>query len=134
MQFAQSFDGAPPLTTRSGQLGYAVHPFLTAQPDARRSGTRISAASPATHPVMATAFNAQAGGGYCRPELPSADRGALAYLHEKRIGLVAWALDMPNLREPDGSYSTLDDLVCGQRKDGGQGGAGEMIHEYFLAN
>ena len=41
---------------------------------------------------------------------------------------------MPNLREPDGSYTTLDDLVCGERRDGGRGGAGQMIHEYFLAN
>ena len=40
---------------------------------------------------------------------------------------------MPNLREPDGSYTTLDDLVCGERSDGGRGGAGQMIHEYFLA-
>ena len=87
-----------------------------------------------THPVMATAFNAQAGGGYCRPELPEQTAALLDYLDEKRIGLVAWALDMPNLRKPDGSYTTLDHLVCGQRNDGGRGGAGQMIHEYFLAN
>ncbi len=73
-----------------------------------------------THPVMATAFNAQAGGGYCRPELPEQAADLLDYLDEKQIGLVAWALDMPNLREPDGSYTTLDDLVCGKRSEGGQ--------------
>jgi len=41
---------------------------------------------------------------------------------------------MPNLMNPDGSYSRLDNLICGQRRAGGQGGAGEMIHEYFEAN
>ena len=83
---------------------------------------------------MATEFNAQAGGSYCRPELAEQTAALLAYLNEKRIGLVAWALDMPNLRNPDGSYTSLDNLVCGKRDKGGHGGAGEMIHEYFEAH
>ena len=87
-----------------------------------------------THPVMATEFNAHSGGSYCRPELAAQAEALLDYLAEQRIGLVAWALDMPNLREPDGSYTTLDDLVCGQRSAGGRGGAGQLIHEHFLAH
>ena len=83
---------------------------------------------------MATEFNAQAGGGYCRPELPEQAEALLNYLHEQQIGLVAWALDMPNMRKPDGTYTTLDHFVCGQRNSGGGGGAGELIHEYFLQN
>ena len=83
---------------------------------------------------MATEWNAAAGGSYCRPEMAAQAEALLDYLAEQRIGLVAWALDLPTLLEPDGSYTTLDDLVCGERRDGGRGGAGQMIHEHFLAN
>ena len=82
---------------------------------------------------MATEFNADAGGPYCRPGLAAQAEEILAYMREKRIGVVAWALDMPSVREPDGSYTTFDVLVCAERRDGGQGGAGQMMHEYFLA-
>ena len=134
VQSSRSFDGAPILDDPLGQLGYAVHPYLGPHNQTRADWQRKFGDFARTHPVMATAFNAQAGGGYCRPELPEQAANLLAYLHEQRIGLVAWAFDMPNMREPDGSYTTLDDLVCGQRKHGGRGGAGQMIHEYFLAH
>jgi hypothetical protein len=134
VQHSRSFDGAPTLDDPLGQLGYTVHPFLGPYNQTREDWERKFGAYAMTHPVMATAFNAQAGGGYCRPELEAQAESLLAYLREKRIGLVAWALDMPNLRNRDGSYTTLDNLVCGQRGAGGQGGAGQMIHEYFLAN
>ena len=134
MQFSRSLDGAPPLDDPLDQLGYAVHPYLGKHNQTRAQWDKKFGDFARTHPVMATEFNAHAGGGYCRPELAEQAEALLAYLHEKRIGLVAWALDMPNLRNPDGSYTTLDDLVCGQRRDGGRGGAGQMIHEYFLAN
>ncbi len=120
-------------TTRSGSSAMRCTPSSASTTRRGRTGRRSSATSP-DQPVMATAFNAQAGGSYCRPELPEQAADLLAYLHEKRIGLVAWALDMPNLRNPDGSYTNLDHLVCGQRNAGGRGGAGEMIHEYFLQN
>ena len=71
VQYSRSFENAPLLHDPLGQLGYAVHPLpRPVQPDPRATGRRSSATSPRTHPVMATAFNAQAGGGYCRPELP----------------------------------------------------------------
>ena len=56
-------------------------PFLgRAQSDAGPVGARISVPSRETHPVMASAFNAQAGGGYCRPELPEQTADLLEYL------------------------------------------------------
>jgi endoglucanase len=134
VRYARSFDGVRLLDDPLGQLGYAVHPFLGPHNQTRKQWALNFGDLSETHPVMATAFNAQAGGKYCRPELPEQTADLLDYLDEKRIGLVAWALDMPNLREADGSYTTLDDLVCGKRSEGGSGGAGEMIHEYFLAN
>jgi hypothetical protein len=133
VKYSHSFDGAPELHDPLGQLGYTVHPFLTKNNQTEKQWQRKFGDWAETHPVMATAFNAHAGGKYCRPELEAQTEALLAYLREKEIGLVAWALDMPNLRNPDGSYTTLDDLVCGERRDGGRGGAGQLIHEYFLA-
>ena len=134
VQYSRSFENAPALEDPLGQLGFAVHPFLGEYNQTRADWQRKFGDFAKSHPVMATAFNAQAGGNYCRSELPIQTSALLAYLHEKRIGLVAWALDMPNLRNPDGSYTSLDHLVCGERRDGGQGGAGELIHEYFITN
>ena len=119
VQYSRSFENAPALDDPLGQLGYAVHPFLGEYNQTRADWQKKFGDFAETHPVMATAFNAQAGGRYCRPELPEQAAALLAYLHEKRIGLVAWALDMPSLREADGSYTTLDHLVCGERRDGG---------------
>ena len=71
---------------------------------------------------------------YCRPEL-AAQAEAIARLpareadRGRRLGA-----RHADVREPDGSYTTFDDLVCGERRDGGRGGAGQMIHEYFLAH
>jgi hypothetical protein len=134
VRYARSFDGVRLLDDPLGQLGYAVHPFLGPHNQTRKQWDLNFGDLSETHPVMATAFNAQAGGRYCRPELPEQTADLLDYLDEKQIGLVAWALDMPNLRKADGSYTTLDDLVCGKRSEGGRGGAGQMIHEHFLAN
>ncbi|HVH02022.1 MAG TPA: cellulase family glycosylhydrolase [Amaricoccus sp.] len=134
VQFSRSFYGAPELTDPLGQLGYAVHPFLDRHNLTREQWEKRFGDWAETHPVMATAFNANAGGNYCRPEMAGQAEALLDYLAEERIGLVAWALDMPNLREADGSYTTLDDLVCGKRREGGRGGAGQMIHEHFLAH
>jgi hypothetical protein len=133
-QFSRLLAGAPPIEDPLGQLGYALHPYLGKYNQTRAQWERKWGDFARTEPVMATEFNAQAGGSYCRPELAEQTEALLTYLHRERIGLVAWALDMPNMTNPDGSYTSLDDLVCGQRDKGGRGGAGEMIHEHFLAN
>jgi endoglucanase len=133
-QFARNLEGAPALDDPLGQLGYAVHPYLGRHNQTRAQWQKKWGDFARTRPVMATEWNASAGGNYCRPEMPAQAEALLDYLAEQRIGLVAWALDMPNLRELDGSYTTLDDLVCGEYRDGGRGGAGQMIHEHFLAH
>ena len=73
---AQSFDGAPPLDDPLGQLGYAVHPYLGRHNQTRAQWEKKWGDFARTHPVMATEFNADAGGNYCRPELRGAGRGA----------------------------------------------------------
>ena len=133
-QYARSFLGAPALDDPLGQLGYAMHPYLGTHNQTRAQWDKKWGNFARTHPMIATEFNSNAGGNYCRPELAEQAEEILAYLREKQIGVVAWALDMPNyLRNPDGSYTTLDDLVCGEHRDGGHGGSGQMIHDYFMS-
>jgi len=134
MQYSRYLEGAPSIDDPLDQLGYAVHPYLGRHEQTRAQWEKKWGDFALTHPVMATEWNAESGGSYCRPEMPAQAEALLDYLAEQRIGLVAWALDMRNLREEDGSYTTLDDLVCGERRDGGRGGAGQLIHEHFLAN
>ena len=133
-QFARNLAGSPTLDDPLGQFGYAVHPYLGRHDRTREQWEKKWGGFARTRPVMATEWNADAGGNYCWPEMAAQAEALLDYLADERIGLVAWALDLPSLREPDGSYTTLDDLVCGERRDGGRGGAGQMIHQHFLAN
>ena len=63
-----------------------------------RSGSRKWGGFARTHPVMATEFNADAGGSLLPAGARGAGRGVARLLREKRIGVVAWALDMPSVR------------------------------------
>lgn len=132
--FAHSFEGAPELADPRGQLGYAIHPFLYRKNLTEASWDARFGSFAATHPVMATAFNAHGGSNYCGPDLAARTAALLEYLRARRIGLVVWAFDLPWVREGDGRYARFDDLVCAAARDGGRGGAGQMIHEYFLAH
>ena len=83
---------------------------------------------------MATAFNAHAGGGYCRPELAEQAEALLAYLRReadrpRRLGArhaepARAGRQLHHARRPR--------LRRAPRRR--PGGAGQMIHEYFLAN
>ena len=79
-QFSRSLAGAPPLDDPLGQLGYAVHPYLGPHNQTRAQWEKKFGDFARTHPVMATEFNAQAGGNYCRPELAEQAEALLAYL------------------------------------------------------
>ena len=89
--------GAPPLDDPLGQLGYAVHPYLGRHDQTRAQWEKKWGGFARTHPVMATEWNAHSGGNYCRPEMAAQAEALLDYLAEQRIGLVAWALDLPSL-------------------------------------
>lgn len=133
LRFGRTFEGAVALKDPLKQLAFGIDPYLSDTNQTRAQWDAHFGDYAKTHPVMATEFNSYASGP-CRPELPAQTEDMLAYLAARKIGLVAWAFDYPTLRNPDGSLTTLDNLVCGLKKDGGQGGAGEMIHEYFLAH
>ncbi len=78
-QFSRNLAGAPPLDDPLGQLGYAVHPYLGKHNQTRAQWDKKWGDFARTHPVMATEFNADAGGNYCRPELAAQAEEMLAY-------------------------------------------------------
>lgn len=123
--------GSPPLHDPAGQLGYAVHPFLTAINKTRKQWDENYGDFARDHPVMGTSFNARSANGYCRETFPEEVDKLLKYLNQRHIGLFIWAFDLPGVRRADGRLSTYDDFSCDPKAGGG---AGEAVHEYFMAH
>ena len=123
--------GSPPLHDPTGQLGYAVHPFLVAVNKTRRQWDENFGDFARDHPVMGTSFNARSANGYCRKTFPQEVDKLLKYLNQRHIGLFIWAFDLPGVRRANGTLSSYDDFSCDPKSGGG---AGEAVHEYFLAH
>lgn len=133
LRSAHFLGGAPALHDPAGQLGYAVHPFLTAINTSRKSWDENFGDFSRDHPVMATAFNAATYNRPCRETFPQETDRLLGYLRRHQIGLVIWAFDLPAVRRQNGDLSNYDDFSC-EKGAGTGGGAGEAVHEYFLAH
>ena len=131
LRAAHYLGGSPPLRDPLGQLGYAVHPYLTATNRTTEQWDRNFGDFARDHPVMATEFNARSENGYCRESFPKEVDRLLGYLRARDIGLVVWAFDLPGVRRADGTLSSYRNFACGA---GGDGGAGEAVHAYFLAH
>jgi len=123
--------GAPHLFDPLKQTGYAVHPFLIRFNRTERQWERNWGAFARTHPVMATAFNARSERtpAQCSPSMPDEATNLLSYLRKLRIGLVIWAFDLPGVRRGN-RLTNFDNFMC----DGGNNGAGQLVHDYFLAH
>ena len=131
LRSAHYLGGSPRLRDPAGQLGYAVHPFLVAINRTRKAWDENFGDFSRKHAVMATAFNARSNNGYCRPTFPQETDRLLAYLRRHEIGLVIWAFDLPGVRRSDGTLASYDGFSC---EKGAGNGAGEAVHEYFLAH
>ena len=81
--------------------------------------------------MIATEFNARSANGYCRESFPEEVDRLLRYLRKHDIGLFVWAFDLPGVRRNNGRLTSYHDFRCGPR---GNGGAGQAVHEYFLAH
>lgn len=143
LRAAHYLGGAPALHDPLGQLGYAVHPYLTATNRTPAQWDRNFGDFAREHPVMATEFNARSANGYCRESFPREVDTLLGYLRDRDIGLVIWAFDLPGVRRADGRLSSYRQFRCGpggngdgDGSDGGSdgGGAGEAVHADFLAH
>lgn len=122
--------GAPKLTDPLDSFGYAIHPYLSNSVNRRPSQWDANFGDFAkTHPVMATEFSGRADTKGCRDDLPQRTEKLLDYLHERKIGLVLWAFDMP-VTWVDGELSSFENFKCSPKSTNG---AGQIVHEYFMS-
>lgn len=132
---AQRLDGAPPLADPLGQLAYAVHPYFGQEPNTPEGWDQRFGRFAATHPVIATEWGHAAR--QCERGGPEAVEGLLAYLAERRIGLVAYGADERHSRLAQpvaggaGAGGPTWSSYRGRPCTGAAAGPGEMIHAWF---
>lgn len=134
-------EGSPKVDDPTGQLGYAIHPYLFHRHSDRATWDRDFGRFAERHAVIASEWNALSDrNAQCVPDLPLRASEFLQYLQRKRIGLVVWAYDLPGVKEDDGQLTTFKGFRCGEKTQGrarlvGQRyGAGELVHRHFLAH
>jgi hypothetical protein len=130
-RFAQSLDGIPRLHDPTGQLGYAIHPYLAGrllQPS--RWDTLFGNAADEV-PVVATEWNATSSAATCHDQWPQLAPELVSYLLNKHIGIVGWAFDIPGTLVTDFSWqpTTFDNFTCGVAG----AGAGSLLRNAFLS-
>jgi hypothetical protein len=124
-------DGAPKINDPLGQLGYAVHPYLTRRNNEPREWDHSFGNFAKSRPVMATEWNALSNRpAQCEANTPETVQQFFAYLRRLRVGLVLWAYDLPGVQR-DGVLTSFKGHRCGP---GTLFGAGEAVKEYFAAH
>lgn len=129
LRAAHYLGGAPEIEDPLNQVGYAVHPFLTHINRTKAQWDENFGKFAATHPVMATAFMASSISA-CDKNIPRRAEQMLEYLHKKQIGMTIWAFDLAVVRQGN-KLSNFENFECGKDK---RGGAGQMVHDYYMAN
>jgi hypothetical protein len=131
LYWSQVLDGAPRLNDPLSQVAYAEHPYMSPRLRNRQDWESMFGRFASNHPVMVTEWNAT-GRKNCIPSVPQWAADMLAYLHEHQIGLVGWAFDLPGTLSAnyDWSMTNYNGFYCGPVE---RFGAGELIHNYFMA-
>lgn len=129
LRWARTLDGAPPLADPLNRIVYAVHPYLERRNRTKADWDRAFGEFAATHPVLATEWNAWSRL-FCFAGMADTAADLLTYLREKRIGLVAWSFDLTAtlVADYDWTPTSLDGLRCGKNESFG---AGHLVHRYF---
>lgn len=111
------------------QVAYATHPFF-------KNGTTQSewdsdfGLFAATHPIVLTAWNADARESWCTADLINLPRTFLNYLDQRRIGVVGFAFDAKGtIVVKYGGVPTIWPSHCDE-----VGGPGELLKRYFLSH
>jgi endoglucanase len=124
-------EGAPAVNDPTGQIAYAVHPYLTKRNRTQKNWEDNWGRFARTHPTMATEWNALSDRkAQCEPDIPTRVAEFFGYLRELRMGLVIWAFDLPGVKR-GGSLTNFKNFECGS---GTKNGAGEAVRDYFLAH
>lgn len=128
LRSAHYLGGAPDLVDPLNQTGYAVHPYLTSINKTRAQWDKNFGDFSQTKPVIATEFMANSRSA-CTDKLPQQTERLLNYLKNKDIGMTVWALDLGVVKRGK-DLSHFENFKCGANEIGG---AGKMIHDYYLS-
>ena len=134
LDWGRTFFGAPRITDPLSQIVYGVHPYFSNYLS-ETQGKDVSFGYLAqSHSVLATEWGMLVKPDQC-PDYVARQYAAtlLTYLQNKRIGLIAWALDYPgsifrNL------VNTPTDFRDGNCKLSNAFGPGNLILDYFHVN
>jgi hypothetical protein len=112
-----------------GRIVYAVHPYFRFSGNSRLAWDTHFGRFAETHPVIADEWTANTRARICSDPPDGAPVQFLRYIAEKRIGLTAWALDLPGtiVRDYQGTPNTFVGFRCGDRG----GGAGSLVQRLF---
>jgi Cellulase (glycosyl hydrolase family 5) len=123
--------GAPSLNDPISPVVYAVHPYYSKYLRDRADWDENFGNFAATHPVIATEWNAGSDKKNCTPGTPLFAASMLEYLRQRKIGLVAWAFDFPNsiIQSPGGTPTNFNGFS--ECEKGTHKGAGELIYRQF---
>jgi len=117
-----------PASPTNPQFAYSIHyPLLTAPPTTWDAAFGNFSAN---HPVILTEWNANSTTN-CIPSSPQRAPLLLTYLAGKRIGVVGFAMDLPDTLVKDYSYTptTYSPFTCGVSG----GGDGQLLFDEFAA-
>jgi hypothetical protein len=122
-------NGAPAIHDPLNKLAYAVHPYVNdvSGPAQWESQWGRFADS---HPVLVSEWNQVSNLKNCRPDLPQSSQQLIAALQHRRIGVMVWALDLPNtVVNGAGQPLTFQNFQCGAPG----GGAAQLAVQYMRA-
>ena len=112
---------------------YSVHPFLGSGAEKKLRWDENFGNFAAKHPFLITAWNSPAKKGWCSKLGLGKPAEFLAYIKSRKIGLVAYALDVPGRLLKD--YRSSVEEVSGYGDSCGDGGsAGQLIKDHFAQN
>lgn len=115
------------------RVAFAAHPFLGKGDTERLNWDGNFGDFAKDHPFIITAWNNPAKKEWCNKLGLQKPKEFLDYLKSKRIGVIAYALDVPGRVLVDFRESLEKVAGYGDSCDDG-GAAGELIKEYFAAN
>jgi len=87
---------APAVEDPLHKIAYATHPYINDKQHGPADWDRDFGNWATHHPVLVSEWNATPKLSECLPDMPQISREFIAYLKERKIGMVLWALDIPD--------------------------------------
>lgn len=128
---AHHLKDAPQVNDPLHKIAYAAHPYFDEKFRSPADWDREFGNFATHHAVLVSEWNATAKLADCVPDMPQASREFIAYVKERKIGLVLWALDIPaTLFDADGKPLEFAGFKCGQYG----AGVAHLAFEHFKSD